>query len=167
MPILNASSIYDFSANLLSGEPLGLDYFRGHVLLVVNTASKCGFTPQYAGLERLYAQYAARGFEVLAFPSNQFGRQEPGTAQEIAAFCERNYGVSFPVFAKIDVNGPDAHPLYQWLKSEKPGIFGIGRIPWNFTKFLISRNGQVVGRFAPNVDPARLSGEIEALLGSR
>lgn len=162
----DASSIYDFSANLLDGTPLDLSYFRGHVLLVVNTASKCGFTPQYAALEQLYKQYGSRGFEVLAFPSNQFGRQEPGSAAEIAEFCERNFGVSFPVFTKIDVNGPDAHPLYQWLKREKPGLFGIGRIPWNFTKFLISRNGQVVGRYAPSMDPVKLGLEIERLLNA-
>ena len=161
----DAGSIYEFSAELLDGQPLSLGYFRGHVLLVVNTASHCGFTPQYAALEELYKQYNARGFEVLGFPCNQFGKQEPGGADEIASFCERNYGVSFPMFAKVDVNGASAHPLYKWLKHEKPGVFGIGRIPWNFTKFLIGRSGQVVSRHGPNVDPGKLRGEIERLLG--
>jgi glutathione peroxidase len=167
MSMQNADSIYDFSADLLDGQPLNLGYFRGRVLLVVNTASQCGFTPQYAGLEALYKQYNARGFEVLGFPCNQFGGQEPGGAEEIAQFCERNYGVSFPVFAKIDVNGAGAHPLYQWLKREKPGLLGFGRIPWNFTKFLIGRSGQVVSRYGPRVDPGTLGGEIEGLLGGR
>jgi glutathione peroxidase len=161
----DAHSVYEFSAELLDGQPLSLEYFRGHVLLVVNTASQCGFTPQYAALEELYKHYSARGFEVLGFPCNQFGKQEPGGAGEIANFCERNYGVNFPMFAKIEVNGAGAHPLYKWLKHEKPGLFGIGRIPWNFTKFLIGRSGQVVSRHGPNVDPAKLRGEIEALLG--
>ena len=161
----DASSIYAFSADLLDGQPLSLEYFRGHVLMVVNTASHCGFTPQYAALEELYEQYKGRGFEVLGFPCNQFGRQEPGGADEIASFCERNYGVSFPVFAKIEVNGAGAHPLYKWLKREKPGLFGIGRISWNFTKFLIGRSGRVVSRHGPNVDPGKLQGEIEGLLG--
>ena len=163
----DAGSVYEFSANLLDGQPLSLEYFRGRVLLVVNTASKCGFTPQYAALEALYKEYNARGLEVLAFPCNQFGRQEPGEADEIAAFCERNYGVSFPVFAKIDVNGAEAHPLYRWLKQEKPGLLGIGRIPWNFTKFLIGRGGQVVSRHGPKMDPGKLRGEIEELLAEK
>ena len=162
----DAGSVYEFSADLLDGQPLDLKYFRGRVLLVVNTASKCGFTPQYAALEQLYKDYGARGLEVLAFPCNQFGRQEPGGAEEIAEFCERNYGVSFPVFAKVDVNGSEAHPLYQWLKREKPGMLGIGRIPWNFTKFLIGRSGQVVSRHGPKVDPGKLRAEIEGLLGA-
>ena len=159
-----AGSIYEFSAELLDGQPLSLEYFRGRVLLVVNTASHCGFTPQYAGLEALYEQYNARGLEVLAFPCNQFGGQEPGGAEEIAQFCSRNYGVSFPVFARIEVNGAGAHPLYKWLKREKPGLFGIGRIAWNFTKFLIGRSGQAVSRHGPNVDPGKLQAEIEGLL---
>ncbi len=160
-----AHSIYEFSAGLLDGQPLSLGYFRGRVLLVVNTASHCGFTPQYAALEELYKQYNGRGFEVLGFPCNQFGKQEPGGAEEIGEFCERNYGVSFPMFAKIEVNGAGAHPLYKWLKREKPGFLGIGRIPWNFTKFLIGRSGQVVSRYEPNVNPEKLRGEIEELLG--
>jgi glutathione peroxidase len=163
--VQDVTSIYEFSAHLLDGQPLSLEYFRGRVLLVVNTASRCGFTPQYAALETLYQQYNARGFEVLGFPCNQFGRQEPGSAEEIAEFCERNYEVSFPVFAKIEVNGAGAHPLYKWLKREKPGLLGIGRIPWNFTKFLIGRSGQAVSRHGPNVDPEKLRGEIEELLG--
>lgn len=161
----DAGSIYEFTADLLDGQPLSLGYFQGRVLLVANTASHCGFTPQYAALEALYQQYNAQGLEVLAFPCNQFGKQEPGDAVEIAEFCDRNYGVTFPVFAKIDVNGADAHPLYKWLKREKPGTLGIGRIGWNFTKFLIGRSGQVVSRHAPNVDPGKLRGEIEELLG--
>ena len=167
MSMTDAGSVYEFSANLLDGQPLSLEYFRGRVLLVVNTASKCGFTPQYAALEALYKEYNARGLEVLAFPCNQFGRQEPGEADEIAAFCERNYGVSFPVFAKIDVNGAATHPLYRWLKQEKPGLLGIGRIPWNFTKFLIGRGGQVVSRHGPKMDPGKLRGEIEELLAEK
>ena len=167
MAMTDAGSVYEFSADLLDGQPLSLEYFRGRVLLVVNTASKCGFTPQYAALEDLYKEYNARGLEVLAFPCNQFGRQEPGGAEEIAAFCERNYGVSFPVFAKIDVNGAEAHPLYRWLKREKPGLLGIGRIPWNFTKFLIGRGGQVVSRHGPKTDPGKLRGEIEELLAAK
>jgi glutathione peroxidase len=167
MSMPEASSIYEFSADLLDGQTLSLDYFRGRVLLVVNTASKCGFTPQYAGLEELYKNYNARGFEVLAFPCNQFGKQEPGNAEEIATFCERNYGVSFPVFSKIEVNGAGAHPLYKWLKREKPGMLGIGRIGWNFTKFLVGRSGQVISRHGPNVDPEKLRGEIEELLGEK
>jgi glutathione peroxidase len=136
----------------------------GKVLLVVNTASKCGFTPQYAGLEELWRKYEARGFEVVAFPCNQFGGQEPGSAEEIESFCSVNYGVSFPVMAKIDVNGEEATPLYRWLKSEAPGVLGTQRIKWNFTKFLIGREGKVVRRFAPTDKPESLEGAIEALL---
>jgi glutathione peroxidase len=160
-------TVYEFSAPLLDGRPMSLDEFRGQVLLVVNTASKCGFTPQYAGLEQLYRAYRERGFTVLGFPSNQFGAQEPGTEAEIGAFCEKNFGVSFPVFAKINVNGPQAHPLYQFLRRAKPGIFGIGRIKWNFTKFLVDRQGYVVGRFAPSTSPGDLAAAIEGLLDSR
>src|SRR5215472_9375200 len=132
-------SVYDFSAPLLDGRMVSLAQFGGKVLLIVNTASKCGFTPQYAGLEALYREYRERGLEVLGFPCNQFGAQEPGSADEIGTFCERNYGVSFPIFGKIDVNGESAHPLYQFLKKNKPGLFGTGRIKWNFTKFLVNR----------------------------
>jgi glutathione peroxidase len=161
-------TIYGFSAPLLDGRPVSLGEFRGRVLLIVNTASKCGFTPQYAGLEALYRAYGGRGLEVLAFPSNQFGSQEPGTEAEIGAFCLKNYGVSFPVFAKIDVNGPQAHPLYRFLTREKPGILGIfgsGAIRWNFTKFLVGRNGDVAARYGSAKKPEALAGAIESLLG--
>jgi glutathione peroxidase len=160
--------IYQFSASLLEGRPVNLEIYRGQVLLVVNTASKCGFTPQYAGLEELYRTYKDRGFVVLAFPCNQFGRQEPGSEEEIGAFCERNYSVSFPMFAKIDVNGADAHPLYRFLKRSKPGFLGVlaaGRIHWKFTKFLVDRKGSVMERFGPSTVPRALAGKIEELLG--
>jgi glutathione peroxidase len=162
-----AHSVFDFSAELLDGRTLALDRFRGDVLLIVNTASECGFTPQYAGLEALYRQYRDRGFAVLGFPSNQFGRQEPGTAAQIGAFCEKNYGVSFPLFAKIEVNGARTHPLYRFLKREKRGAFGLlsrGRIAWNFTKFLARRSGAVSARFSPATQPSSLAGAIEELL---
>jgi glutathione peroxidase len=159
-----AESIYAFSAPLLDGRETSLGEFKGKVLLIVNTASKCGFTPQYAGLERLYQTYKDRGFAVLGFPSNQFGRQEPGTAEEIIAFCEKNYGISFPIFGKIDVNGTTAHPLYRFLKERKRGFLGIGRITWNFTKFLVDRDGRVVRRFAPSSDPKTIAPAIEKLL---
>jgi glutathione peroxidase len=162
MPI--AGSLYEISAARLDGTWRSLSDFRGQVLLIVNTASKCGFTPQYAGLEQLYAEFHERGFEILGFPCNQFGAQEPGTAQEIGEFCQRNYGVSFPMFEKIDVNGPGSHPLYRLLKAAKPGILGSQRIKWNFTKFLVDRRGRIVSRHAPNTDPSRLSAEIETLL---
>jgi glutathione peroxidase len=160
-------SIYDFSAELLNGPPLPLDAFRGQALLIVNTASQCGFTPQYAGLEALYRRYRDRGFVVLGFPCNQFGRQEPGSAAQIGAFCHQNYSVSFPLFAKIDVNGPRAHPLYRLLKQAMPGRFGSvtrGRIAWNFTKFLVRRSGAVYARFGPSTRPESLAGAIEQLL---
>jgi glutathione peroxidase len=159
--------VFGFSARLLDGTEIALDRFRGRVILIVNTASRCGFTPQYAGLESLYRTYKDRGFELLAFPSNQFGKQEPGTAEEIGAFCSRNYGVSFPVFAKIDVNGPGAHPLYKFLKQQKPGIlgvFGLSRVQWNFTKFLTARSGKVVARYSPSTEPRVLVPAIERLL---
>ncbi len=136
------------------------------MVLVVNTASACGFTPQYAGLQALHQKYRDRGLEVLGFPCNQFGRQEPGNAGEIGAFCERNYGVTFPLFAKIEVNGANAHPLYQWLKREAPGILGTRSIKWNFTKFLLGRDGAVVRRYAPRTPPQRLEPDIERLLGA-
>jgi glutathione peroxidase len=160
-------NVYDFSALSLDGWEVALAQYKGKVLLVVNTASKCGFTPQYAGLEALYRQYKDRGLVVLGFPCNQFGAQEPGSASEIALFCNQNYGVSFPIFSKIDVNGADAHPLYKFLKGEKSGVlglFGLGGIKWNFTKFLIDREGRVVGRFAPTTAPADLTAEIDKLL---
>jgi len=161
-------TFYDFSAPLLESGPDGrsvsLNEFRGRVLLIVNTASRCGYTPQYAGLEQLYRIFKDRGFTILGFPCNQFGGQEPGTAAEIGSFCERNFGVSFPLFAKIEVNGPGAHPLYQFLKRAKPGIFGTGRIKWNFTKFLIDRQGNVVRRYAPATKPKALAAAVERLL---
>lgn len=162
-----ALSVYDFSARRLEGQDLPLRTFAGKVLLIVNTASRCGFTPQYAALQRLYEEYGPRGFEVLGFPCDQFGHQEPGTEQEIRAFCEQNYRVRFPLFAKIDVNGAQTHPLYRFLKRKRPGIFGVfngGRIGWNFAKFLVDREGQVVGRFAPMTPPGQLAKKIEALL---
>ena len=157
------TSIYDFTANSLSGEEVSLKRFEGQVLLIVNTASACGFTPQYRGLEALQQQYSPRGFAVLGFPCNQFGAQEPGNAEQIATFCERNYAITFPMFEKIDVNGRDEHPLYKYLKSQKMGLLGPS-IKWNFTKFLIDRSGKVVGRFAPTDRPEALKRDIEALL---
>ena len=164
-----SGTVYQFSAPLLDGRMMSLAEFEGRILLVVNTASKCGFTPQYAGLEQLYRALKDRGFEVLGFPSNQFGGQEPGTEAEIGAFCEKNYGVSFPIFAKIDVNGPDTHPLYRFLKKSKPGVLSFlfgGGIQWNFTKFLIDRKGHVVARYAPSTKPKALARTIEKLLGN-
>jgi glutathione peroxidase len=163
---VDAGSVYEFSAPLLDGRSVSLADFKGRVLLIVNTASKCGFTPQYAALEELYRARRDRGFAVLGFPSNQFGAQEPGGAEEIAAFCQRNYGVSFPMFAKIDVNGPAAHPLFQYLKEKRPGLFGSERIKWNFTKFLVDRTGKVVDRFAPATKPQEIAGRIEELLSN-
>ncbi|MDY6946028.1 MAG: glutathione peroxidase [Pseudomonadota bacterium] len=158
------SSLYDFSATSLDGKPVALKQFAGQVLLVVNTASKCGFTPQYEGLEALYKQYRDRGLTVLGFPCNQFGAQEPGSAAEIGSFCQKNYGVSFPMFEKIEVNGAAAHPLYRWLKASAKGILGSEGIKWNFTKFLIDRDGNVVERFAPTTKPEDLKSNVEALL---
>jgi len=158
------SAIYQLSADLLDGTALRLSEFAGRVLLIVNTASRCGFTPQYAALEQLYQQYKDRDFVVLAFPCDQFGHQEPGSNAEIGTFCERNYGVSFPVFSKIEVNGPQTHPVFRLLKRERRGLFGLGRIQWNFTKFLVDRKGRVVSRHAPSTDPGKLGGRIEALL---
>jgi glutathione peroxidase len=176
-------TVYDFSAPLLApllaplpatllaphldGQPLSLGHFRGRVLLIVNTASLCGFTPQYAGLEALYRTYRDRGFEVLVFPCNQFGGQEPGSDPGIGDFCAKNFGVTFPLFAKIEVNGPNAHPLFSFLKKEKRGILGVvgsGAIRWNFTKFLIGRKGNVVARYGPAKDPKVLAPAIERLL---
>ncbi|MCP3709365.1 glutathione peroxidase [Paraburkholderia sp. CNPSo 3274] len=159
------TSIYSFSAQPLgSGEPVGLDRYTGKVLLIVNTASECGFTPQYAGLQKLYDQYAARGLAVLGFPCNQFGKQEPGDAAQIGSFCEKNYGVTFPMFEKIDVNGANAHPLYRWLTGEAPGLLGLEGIKWNFTKFLVDRNGGVVKRYAPVTKPEAIAADIEKQL---
>ena len=157
-------SLYELSAPLLDGREVRLAEFMGRVLLIVNTASKCGFTPQYQGLEKLYGTYKQHGLEVLGFPCNQFGTQEPGTAEEIGSFCDRNYGVSFLMFAKIDVNGSHTHPIYRFLKSAKRGLFGTEWIKWNFTKFLVDRRGNVVRRYAPSTDPLKLTPSIEGLL---
>ncbi|MCJ1959506.1 glutathione peroxidase [Novosphingobium mangrovi (ex Hu et al. 2023)] len=157
-------TIADFSARLPSGETVGLADRLGRVVLVVNTASKCGFTPQYKGLEALYRNYGPRGFEVMAFPCNQFGGQEPGSAEDIAQFCEINFGLSFPVMGKVEVNGANADPLFQWLKAEAPGVLGTKAIKWNFTKFLIDREGHVVRRYGPTEKPVTLSRDIEKLL---
>jgi len=157
------SGVYDFTAKSLAGDDVPLKRFEGQVLLIVNTASACGFTPQYKGLEALQQQLGPRGFSVLSFPCNQFRRQEPGDAAQIEQFCASNYAVSFPMFAKIDVNGGNAHPLYQYLKREKPGLLGAS-IKWNFTKFLVDRSGKVVARHAPTAKPEGLTKEIEALL---
>ncbi len=158
------SSVYDFSAQVLMGEEQPLSAYEGKVALVVNTASKCGFTPQYKGLESLHQKYKDRGLVILGFPCNQFGKQEPGSAEEIGGFCERNFGVTFPLFAKVDVNGDNAHPLFAHLKQQAPGVLGTKSIKWNFTKFLISRDGAVVKRFAPKDKPESLEAAIEALL---
>jgi glutathione peroxidase len=158
-------NVYDFQATALDGKPVDLAQYRGKVLLIVNTASKCGFTPQYQGLETVYRELHGRGLEVLGFPCNQFGSQEPGTEEEIGAFCEKNYGVSFPMFAKVDVNGDDAHPLWKFLKGEAPGVLGTEGIKWNFTKFLIGRDGKVAKRYAPTTKPEEIAGDIERLLG--
>ncbi|MCH1867887.1 glutathione peroxidase [Nocardioides sp. CFH 31398] len=150
----------DFSARTLTGEERDLSAYHGQVVLVVNTASQCGFTPQYEGLEKLYQAYGEQGFVVLGFPSNQFGGQEPGSDDEIGSFCQKNYGVSFPMFSKIDVNGPEAHPLYQWLKGEKGGVLG-DKIKWNFTKFLVGKDGKVVKRYGSTTKPEKIAGDVE------
>ena len=159
------SAVYDFSAPMLNGEQVDLSQYKGKVLLIVNTASKCGFTPQYKGLQALYEKYRDQGLEILGFPCNQFGHQEPGDAGQISEFCELNFGVSFPLFAKIDVNGDDAHPLYQHLKKAAPGVLGSKAIKWNFTKFLVNRDGEVVKRYAPTDKPESLEKDVQALLG--
>lgn len=158
------TTIADFTADLPGGKQLKLADKQGKVLLVVNTASKCGFTPQYDGLEALWKKYGERGFEVLAFPCNQFGGQEPGTADQIEEFCKVNFGLSFPLMAKVEVNGPNETPLYSWLKSEAPGVMGTKSIKWNFTKFLIDRDGKVVRRYAPTDKPESIAKDIEKLL---
>ena len=158
------ASIYDFTAKTLQGKDVSLADYRGKAMLIVNTASKCGFTPQYEGLESLYKARQAEGLVVLGFPCNQFGAQEPGSPDEIGAFCQANYGVSFPMFAKIDVNGDDAHPLYKFLTAEKRGVLGTRNIKWNFTKFLVDRAGNVVGRFAPTTKPADIEKAVAKVL---
>ena len=156
--------IYDITAERLHGDAQALGDYAGKVLLIVNTASKCGFTPQFAGLEMLYQRFRDRGLVVLGFPCNQFGAQEPGTAEEIASFCQTNYDVSFPMFAKIDVNGDNTHPLYQHLKQSARGLLGSEGIKWNFTKFLVNREGDVIERYAPTTTPDAIAKDIEALL---
>jgi len=159
-----SDSIYQFNADDIRGQAQSMEAYQGKVILIVNTASKCGFTPQYAGLEELHTQLSDQGLQILGFPCNQFGHQEPGDNAEVADFCQLNYGVSFPMFAKIDVNGADAHPLFVWLKENAPGLLGSKKIKWNFTKFLLDREGQPVKRFAPATKPEDLRGEIEGLL---
>jgi glutathione peroxidase len=160
------SSIYEFEAQQIDGAPVSLAQFRGKPLLIVNTASACGFTPQFAGLQELHRDYGARGLVVLGFPCNQFGSQDPGSNDEIASFCQVNYGVSFPMMSKIDVNGADAHPLYQWLTREAPGLLGTKAIKWNFTKFLVGKDGRVIKRYAPQDAPASLAKDVEAALAA-
>ncbi|MFC5729268.1 MULTISPECIES: glutathione peroxidase [Nocardioides] len=158
------TSLHDFSAKAIDGQEVDLASYDGQVVLVVNTASKCGFTPQYQGLQELHEKYGDQGFAVLGFPCDQFAHQEPDGEDEIAAFCQRNYGVTFPMFAKVDVNGDDAHPLWQWLRGEQGGLLG-GKIKWNFTKFLVGRDGAVIDRFAPATKPEKLVVDIEKALG--
>jgi glutathione peroxidase len=157
----NMGEIYQFEAKALDGKEIKLDQYKGDVLLIVNTASQCGFTPQYAGLESLNKKYAEKGLKILGFPCNQFGHQEPGDAAAIGSFCQKNYGVDFQMFDKIDVNGKDAHPLYKYLTSTAPGVLGSEAIKWNFTKFLIDRKGNVIKRYAPTVKPEDISSDIE------
>ena len=159
-----SSNVFDFSCSTSSGDERSLADYRGKVLLVVNTASKCGFTPQFAGLEEMYEKYRERGLEILGFPCNQFGKQDPGSNEEITEFCQLNYGVSFPMFGKIEVNGRGADPLYQHLKKAAPGALGTRGIKWNFTKFLINRDGEVLKRFSPATTPAQIEKEIEQLI---
>jgi glutathione peroxidase len=158
-------TLSDFTATTITGDELPLDSYAGKVALVVNTASQCGFTPQFEGLEQLYGKYADQGLVVLGFPCNQFGNQDPGSNEEIGAFCERNYGVSFPMFAKVDVNGSEAHPLFQWLREEKGGLLGSA-IKWNFTKFLVGRDGTVIKRYGPTTKPEDIAGDIEDALAA-
>ena len=163
---MGVNTIYDFQAQSISGKDIALSDFKGKVMLIVNTASKCGFTPQFGGLEALYKSYAGKGLVVVGFPCDQFGSQDPGADGEIAEFCQVNYGVSFPMMGKINVNGPAAHPLYKWLSAEAPGLLGSKSIKWNFTKFLVGKNGQVIKRYAPTDKPADLAKDIEAALAS-
>jgi glutathione peroxidase len=159
------TTLHDFTARTLAGEDRPLSEYEGKVVLVVNTASRCGLTPQYAGLEALYEDLADDGFVVLGFPCNQFGAQEPGTEDEIGEFCQLNYGVSFPMFAKVDVNGDDEHPLFAWLKSQRKGLLG-GRIKWNFTKFLVGRDGRVIARYSPQTEPSAIADDVRAALAA-
>jgi glutathione peroxidase len=161
-----ASSVYDFEALSIQGQPTALSSQRGKVLLIVNTASACGFTPQFAGLEKLWQDYRDKGLVIVGFPSNEFGGQDPGSNDEIASFCQLNYGVSFPMMAKVKVNGREAHPLWQWLTSEARGILGTQAVKWNFTKFLVGKDGQVIKRYAPNDKPESLHADIEKALAA-
>ncbi|MDP3253775.1 MAG: glutathione peroxidase [Hydrogenophaga sp.] len=160
------SSIYDFEAQSIDGKTVSLAQFRGKPLLIVNTASACGFTPQFGGLEKLHQTYGSRGLVVLGFPCNQFGSQDPGSNDEISSFCQLNYGVSFPMMSKVDVNGDAAHPLYQWLTAEAPGLLGSKAIKWNFTKFLVGKDGRVIKRYAPQDAPEKLGADVEAALAA-
>jgi len=161
-----ANSLYDFDAVSIAGQPANFSAQRGKVVLIVNTASACGFTPQFAGLEKLWEDYRDRGLVVVGFPSNEFGGQDPGSNDEIASFCQLNYGVSFPMMAKVKVNGADAHPLWQWLKAQAPGLLGTEGVKWNFTKFLVGKDGQVLKRYAPNDTPESLRKDIERALAA-
>ncbi len=158
------AAIYDIQVSTISGEQKTLDEFKGKVLLIVNTASKCGFTPQFKGLEKLYEQYKDKGLEILGFPCNQFLSQDPGSDAEISEFCQLNYGVSFPMFSKVDVNGPEAHPLFELLKAEAKGMLGSEKIKWNFTKFLVDADGNIVERYAPKTEPKSIASDIEKIL---
>ncbi len=158
------ANLYSFQVKTPNNENMSLEKYKGQVVLVVNVASKCGFTPQYVGLEKLYEKYKNQGFTILGFPSNQFGAQEPGTDQEIQSFCQLNYGVTFPVLAKIDVNGGNAAPLYEWLKTSAPGLLGTEMIKWNFTKFLVGKSGTVIKRYAPNTEPKEIAADIESAI---
>lgn len=159
-------SLYDFEALSIDGQPVALAQYRGKPLLIVNTASACGFTPQFGGLEKLHQTYGARGLVVLGFPCNQFGGQDPGSNEDIGAFCQKNFGVSFPMMSKVDVNGAEAHPLYKWLSAEAPGLLGSKAIKWNFTKFLVGKDGRVLKRYAPQDAPEKLAKDIEAALAA-
>jgi glutathione peroxidase len=159
------SALQDFSATGIDGTEVDLADYAGRVVLVVNTASQCGFTPQYQGLQQLHDEYGGQGFAVLGFPCDQFGHQEPGEDAEIAGFCERNFGVTFPLFSKVEVNGDDAHPVFEWLRSEKGGMLG-SKIKWNFTKFLVGRDGRVIGRYPPTTAPEKISDDIEKALAA-
>ena len=159
-------SLYDFQAQSIDGQTLPLSRYKGQVLLIVNTASACGFTPQFTGLEKLHQQYGPQGLAVIGFPCNQFANQDPGDNEQIAGFCQRNYGVSFQMMGKIDVNGNNAHPLYQWLKQEAPGFLGTEGIKWNFTKFLIGRDGRVIKHYAPQDTPEKIAKDVEAALAA-
>lgn len=157
-------TVYQFEAKKINGQTISLSEYKGDVLLIVNTASNCGFTPQYKELQKLYEQYKEKGFTVLGFPCNQFMNQEPGSESDIQSFCEMNFGVTFPLFSKVDVNGKNAHPLFQYLTEEAPGVLGMKAVKWNFTKFLVNRSGEVVERYAPNTNPIEISQDIEKLI---